>query len=234
MKRLIAALLGILPTTLFAQAAPEQPGFFKPPADDTSVGFLRDIFGNIVDTVMAGNTEAIPVETPLAAGMQIFGTGILVLSMLFVIYTTIKGAIDTAHDGEFLGKKMSSVWVPLRTAGGTALLLPLASGFSLIQIAVLWIAIHGVGLADRVWLAMAEQMAATGMVGRPAIPDSRPLAASILRAEVCMAAMNKTYAARGDAVRVVETSSTEIVLNDGRIAIGGPISDTAQSLLTYR
>lgn len=220
MKRL-ARLAGTLVTSVVPMAAWAQspePTFFTPPADDTSVSFLRDVFGAVVDTIMSGNSsQQSSTDTVLGAGFQVFCTGTLALAMLFVIYTTIKGAVDTAHDGEFLGKKMSSVWVPLRTMAGTAFLLPLKSGFSLVMIAVLWVTIHGVGLADQVWTAMATKIAQTGMIGRPNIPDSRSLASNILRFEVCAAAMNKQYAAEGRSERVTAQQRVEHVTNTGEI-----------------
>ncbi|MEQ2334202.1 DotA/TraY family protein [Xanthomonas euvesicatoria pv. euvesicatoria] len=180
------------------------------------MSFLRDIFGRVVDTIMSGESvDQGGADTALASGFQVFGTGILALGMLFVIYTTIKGAVDTAHDGEFLGKKMSSVWVPLRTAVGTAFLLPLASGFSLIQIAVLWIGIHGVGLADKVWVAMLDRMVETGQIGRPHLPDSRPLAANILRYELCAAAMNRQYQAENRDLQIQLQPKKQVLVNTG-------------------
>jgi len=225
---LTAATSTIFAPLAFAQSPNDQPQFFKPPADDSSVGFLRDIFGAVVDTIMSGQSGDQAVDTALAAGFQVFGMGVLALGMLFVIYTTIKGAVDTAHDGEFLGKKLSSVWVPLRTAAGTAFLLPLKSGFSLVQIAVLWIGIHGVGLADHVWVAMADYMGQTGMIGRPNIPDSRSLASNILRFEVCAAAMNKQYTAESRTERVAARKEVAYVTNTGEVIragniLGGPI-----------
>lgn len=232
---LIAAISTLLTPTAFAQSTDASPQFFKPPADDTSIGFLREIFGAVVDTIMSGQASAQGADTALAAGFQVFGTGILALSMLFVIYTTIKGAVDTAHDGEFLGKKLSSVWVPLRTAAGTAFLLPLKSGFSLIQIAVLWVGIHGVGQADRVWIAMTDYMSQNGMIGRPNIPDSRSLAANVLRFEICAAAMNKEYAAQDRAERVVAKKNVAYVINSGEIfragnILGGPVGAISAGL----
>ncbi|WP_239524573.1 DotA/TraY family protein [Stenotrophomonas maltophilia] len=216
MIRLLAVLAALLIPTLANAQDQSKPGFFKPPADDTSVSFIRDVFGSIVDTIMSGeNVDQASADTALAAGFEVFGLGILALGMLFVIFTTIKGAVDTAHDGEFLGKKMSSVWVPLRTAAGTAFLLPLQSGFSLIQIAVLWIAIHGVGLADRVWIATVDKMMETGQLGRPHLPDSRPLAANILRYEVCAAAMNKQYQAENRQLKIEVQPKKAVLVNSG-------------------
>lgn len=228
-SRVAGLALSLFASVALAQGAPDpEPGFFKPPADDTSVGFLREIFGAVVDAVMTGSNSDQAQDTALAAGFAVFGMGVLALSMLFVIYTTIKGAVDTAHDGEFLGKKLKAPWVIMRTAAGTAFLLPLKSGFSLVQIAVLWIAIHGVGLADKVWISMADYIGETGMIGRPNIPNSRPLAASILRYEVCAAAMNKQYAAENRPERISAQKSTSYVMNSGEVAragniFGGPV-----------
>lgn len=201
-----------------AQNAPDAPGFYTPPADDTAVGMLREIFGSVVDTITSGQRlSPMAPDSAIAAGFQVFGLGVLGLAMLFVIFTTIKAAIDTSHDGEFLGRELSDVWVPLRTVGGTALLLPTVSGFSLIQVAVLWISIMGVGLADRVVDAMADAMAANGMLGHPNIPDARPLAATILRFEVCAQAMNREYARQERALRVEPQSQSRTVVNSGEI-----------------
>lgn len=106
MKRSLAVLGALIIPDLARAQDPSKPGFFKPPADDTSISFVRDVFGSIVDTIMSGQSvDQASSDTALAAGFEVFGLGILALGMLFVIFTTIKGAVDTAHDGEFLGKK---------------------------------------------------------------------------------------------------------------------------------
>ncbi len=191
---------------------------FMPPAGDTSVDYLREIFGNIVGQVASGgNVEGGQTGDTLGAMMRIFGSAVLFLGMIFVAYTTIKGTVDSAHDGEILGRKMSSIWMPLRTAGGTALLLPLGSGYSLIQIGILWLAVHGVGVADAVWKAAINQMKQDNMIARPMIPDSRPLAANILKFEVCAAAMNKQFQASGRATRIQPVTTAQTKLNTGEL-----------------
>lgn len=209
---LLAAILA--PSTGLAQQQPDR--FFRPPADDPSLTVLREIFGNLVDYV-AGNGSAADLannDTVIGAGFAVFCTAVLTLGLLFVAYTTIVGIINTAHDGEFLGKKMSSVWIPIRTAMGSALLLPMAGGFCLLQIIVMWMAVMGIGAADAGWNAMLTRIDQKGMVGHPNIPDARPLAANILRSEVCMAAMNKSYEESGRTTRVnlVKIPRTETVM----------------------
>lgn len=191
---------------------------FTPPAGDTSVDFLREVFGSIVGLISTGgNVKGGQTEDVLGAMMKIFNSAVLFLGMLFVGYTTIKATVDSAHDGEILGKKMSSIWIPLRTVGGTALLLPLGSGYSLIQIAILWLALQGVGVADTIWKAAIEQINQDNMISRPMIPDSRPLAANILKFEVCAAAMNKQFQESGRSTLIQPVPSSQVMMNSGEL-----------------
>jgi len=217
LSRFALLALASLPLTAAGQAGgpPQQdPGYFRPPADDTSVGILREIFGaNIIDTVMGATGMAPGESTALAAGMSMFLLGVLAVAMIFVIITTVLGAIKTSEDGTFLGRKMSSTGVPLRTFFGTAILLPMSNGFCLVQILLLYVAILGVGIADRMWTAMVQHMDNAAMVGRPSIPDARPLAASILRSEVCRIALNKSYQEAGTGQQIQVVRDAEVVRN---------------------
>lgn len=170
---------------------------FTPPPGDISMDFLHQIFGTSEDGIGAGGNS-----TVIGAMMGVFNSAVLLLAMLFVFYTTVKGTIDSAHTGEILGKKMSEIWVPIRTVGGSAMLLPLASGFSLIQMGVLWLAMQGVGVADAAWAAAMTQFATNGTLGSVSVPDALPLAANIFRSEVCAAVMNKQYADSGRTTRI--------------------------------
>lgn len=205
MRILILILLAALALPVWAaDAGSSGTGLhlFTPPPGDLAVTFLQKIFGAGKDGVGLGGEG-----TLLGSAMAVFNSAVLLLAMLFVVFTTIKGTVDSAHDGVILGKKMSEIWVPIRTVAGTAFLLPLSSGFSLIQMGVLFLALQGVGIADAMWTAALERFAETGTLVQPSIPSARPLAASILRAEVCMASMNKTFEDSNRAERIVPVKS---------------------------
>ncbi len=225
-------VLAGLALALFAASARAADGgslnAFAPPPGDASVTFLREIFGPIVDMVSSGaDTRSAQVDSPLGRMLGPFNSAVLFLGMIFVCYTTIKGTVDSAHDGQILGKKMSEIWVPIRTVGGTAFLLPLGSGYSLIQIGVLWLAVQSAGIGDAVLSAGLDYITETNMVARPHLPDTRQLAASVLRSEICMAAMNKQYTDSSWSTRIVPEEKTWIVANTGEIGLGdvalGPI-----------
>ena len=90
---------------------------FEPVSGDKSMALLASIFGGL-GIFGSGGSD------PIAAGIRMFNGGVLIIGGVLVAYTIMIGTIGTAHDGEMLGKKFSSVWVPLRTALGTALVLP--------------------------------------------------------------------------------------------------------------
>jgi len=188
---------------------------FSPPAGDTAVSFLSEVFGPVVNLVSHATTANAAAggttDTVLGSMMAVYCSAVIFLGMVFVAYTSIKATVNSAHDGEFLGRTMHSTWVPLRSVLGIALLLPLGSGYSFVQIGLMWATLQGVGIADAVWNAGLTQLQASSMIAQPIIPNSRPLAASILESEVCAAAMNRQYAATG--------RSTQIVLNSTPVTI---------------
>ncbi|RQR11266.1 DotA/TraY family protein [Burkholderia stagnalis] len=194
---------------------------FSPPAGDAAVAYLRQVFGTVVDTITAnGNAQSAATDSTLGAMLQPFNSAVLFVGMLYMVYTTVKGTVDSAHDGEFLGARMSSVWVPIRAVAGTGMLLPLASGYSLIQVLVLWLAIQGVGIGDATLSAGLDYVTSTSLVARPNLPETRPLAANILRYETCMAAMNKQYEASGRSTRITEQEHSQTLSNTGELSYG--------------
>lgn len=231
MKKLLI-LIGLLSISSLALAADSGLHQFTPPPGDTSVDFLHEVFGNIVNMASGQNATTIESDDVLGSMMGVFNTAVLFLGMVFVAYTTIMGTVNSAHDGEILGKRMSEIWVPIRTVGGTAFLLPLASGYSLIQIAVLWLALQGVGIADVMWSAATKMVAQNNMISNPIIPDARPLAANILRFETCAAAMNKQYIESGRSTRIQAVAVPAKVTNLGDMGNITPL-DAIPPLAVY-
>lgn len=137
----------------YAQSNPTPPNqqtsgalSLTPPDTDFSVGYLSNIFGN-VDGVLTSTSA----NQLLGAMFGIFNGAVLVLGGIVILYTLFVSTIKTAHEGEVLGKQWSSVWIPLRSVISIALLIPKASGYSFIQIIMMWVVVMGIGAADSVW-----------------------------------------------------------------------------------
>jgi conjugal transfer/type IV secretion protein DotA/TraY len=145
MKKIKQWLLGmalLLPSLAFADGA-----LFNPPASDVSVSkLLAPVFGGLV----GGGAD------PLAGALGVWNAGLLFVGGVLLAYGIIAGTMQTAHDGEVLGKRWSSMWMPIRTSIGVGAIVPTGAGYCVIQTLVMWLALQGVGLADTMWSKFAD------------------------------------------------------------------------------
>lgn len=154
---------------------------------DMSTQMLSDLFGNLgpfhgMDNIFSG-------IMPMWNGLMISIAG------LIVGYTVFVSILSTAHEGEMLGKAWSSVWIPLRTALGVALLVPAMGGYSPVQHGVGYVIGGGVYIANNMWDSAVDYLAKTGgAVIHPHQPDrSLMLIRSAYLQSVCVAATNLEY-----------------------------------------
>lgn len=181
-------------------AAPAMAETFSPLPNSAGVDYLRGIFGGLVDYALIGQDWSEPGL--IGSFMAVFGAGAYFLGMLFFVYNTLKEMLDSAETGKFLGRRQSQVKLPVRVVSGSLFLMPAKNGFSLIQILVMWIALQGVGLGDISMKAIMEYFKTSQYVLTPVLPDSRQLAASIFKSQVCTAALNKGFEEQGLSQRV--------------------------------
>ncbi len=202
---------------------------FTPAPGDAAVNVLREMFGPVVDHVSNSGGTGIDqsnADSLMSRMMGPFNSAALFLGMLFVGYVSIKGIVDSAHDGEVLGKKMSEVWIPIRTVGGSALVLPAFGGFCLAQLIILWVLVQSIGIANTIMSAAFGYITDTKMVMRPHLPESRPLAANILKSEVCRAALNTHYSYFSP-MRIEMRENPRIKVNTGEIVTTTGMIDNA-------
>ena len=185
----LVTLLVLVSMMLLLVAVPAHAAdLFAPVPGDMSMKlFVKPLFGPVVD----GSSS------PLSGILGAFNAGVLFLGGIFAAYTIIAGTMSTAHDGELLGKKWSSMWIPVRTSVGTAAILPTMKGFCAAQAIVVWLAIQGIGLADTVWSQFASNpLGSDGQVytGVDMTSNVRKLATSLLLANVCAESANQAIA----------------------------------------
>lgn len=172
---------------------------FMPAASDKSVSeFLGYIFGDLVRAA-GGTTGGGDVFSPI---MENFSAAIMLLGGIFLAYTLVAGTMQTAHDGEMLGRKWSTMWVPIRTALGIALIVPVKGGYCIIQVIVMWLALQGVGVANLVW----EQYAQTSVVSEAiTVQQTSKQAAQVARVRfeqlMCMTSINAETQRASDTAR---------------------------------
>src|SRR3990167_7018605 len=136
--------------------------------EDQSLNYLNIIFGPVGSGVLGG----VGPVTLMGAMFQTFNTMALTIGAFIVVYVTLMGVIMTAHEGEFLGKKFQSIWLPIRMVLGIAGLVPISNGYCAIQIVIMWIIVQGIGAADTLWGTVLNYVQMNGSVFAATTPDA--------------------------------------------------------------
>lgn len=159
------------------------------------------------------------------AFLVINGAG-LALGIFILMYSIVAGVTQTANEGQFLGKRFSSIWMPIRMVTGAALLVPIFGGMAAAQKIVLWFAVVGVGLANLAADALT--------IPNPQFFVSGPVAQQLAQKEFirqsCIAGMNigyQGYAEIGDVMPPRDdmcgavtwpSAGVDVDMSDGTIA----------------
>jgi defect-in-organelle-trafficking protein DotA len=143
-------------TQLSAQVPLSTALSLAPPPSDISLIYLADIFGTIEGVISSSGSQI------FGHMMSVLNLSVMALGSIVIMYTLIVGTLNTAHEGEFLGKHWSSIWLPVRATVGMTLLVPKASGYCLMQVLVMWVVVQGIGAADKLWAAALDYMAMGG------------------------------------------------------------------------
>ena len=190
---------------------------FEPVSGDLSVKILNSLFGGLVG--VGGND-------PLLNAIKIFNSSILVVGGILAAYTIFAGTVGTAHDGEMLGKKFSSVWIPIRYSIGTALILPVVGGgYCVMQAIVMWLVMNGIGLADQVYLSFMSNPVLNKNIKVSTYGDhgTLALAENIFAMNVCVEGHNKAQDGKwlnlfGKTIYSVEKHGNKIHFGSNRTA----------------
>ncbi|WP_082439525.1 DotA/TraY family protein [Massilia sp. WG5] len=201
--RFLFYLLAMLPGLAQAQ------GTFEPASGSKAMVLLASLFGGLEVFGSSG-------VDPFKEVVSVFNGAVLMIGGLLVGYNIVAGTLNTAHDGELLGKKFSSVWLPIRTSLGTALVLPVFGGYCVMQKMVAMVIVMSIGLADQAWITYVskDNLQKNIQIGLVRL-DAKQLGYTILKSEVCMAALSK-----------VVTNNPDAAILGGGNSIFGPTTKT--------
>ncbi|MBS0286310.1 MAG: DotA/TraY family protein [Proteobacteria bacterium] len=164
-------------------------GVFDVSPNDKSMQYLGQVFGSM------GSLPLTASGNPLISQLYyLFNEIVFALAIVIIIVTTVIGTINTAQEGEALGKKMSSVWIPARAGIGVYLLLPSVGGYNWIQLTVMWLIVQGVGAANALWKQTLESLSTQGSIvadtRKADVTNMLPGLTSIFKSTLCMQAFN--------------------------------------------
>ena len=194
MKKWLLLAILLFPMLAFGSS---QGSVFSVDPTDKSMQYLGIALGTIPGSPIVAPENAIKVNgIPIIESMfYVFNQVIFGLGVLVVAYASIIGTITTAQEGEFLGRqKWHPILVPLRAACGIFLLLPSATGYNWIQMAVIWFIVQGVGAANALWKQVIYFNQSQGSIRTDTREMNLMLVGNtvnaIFNADLCMIAMN--------------------------------------------
>jgi conjugal transfer/type IV secretion protein DotA/TraY len=127
------------------------------PTGDLSFQMLSQLFPSLF------SSTGVSFANDAAAQMlQALNTALIGIASVMLGYHITAGVVASAHDGEVLGKRMHTIWTPIRIGVGVAGLVPI-SGYCAAQIIALQIVTASCGLANLAWDSYVS--AATGTNG---------------------------------------------------------------------
>lgn len=193
LRYLFLILFALIPIAAHAQ------GVFTVPTTDKSMQYLASIFGSMgtlpiqVSGEEVGGETVYNVSTIFRTLVERFNIIVFTLGLIIIAWTTMVSTISTAQEGEVMGKKFSSIWIPARMGFGMYFLLPSggAGGYSLIQTAVMWMVVQGVGAANAIWKEIVTAPDAIHEDTRaPALANQEAIIAQLFKSATCMARIN--------------------------------------------
>lgn len=146
----LAAAIGLLvASSAFAQAvnpndmlAPYRD--YKPP-EDLATRVMEGLLGEMYTSPL---TSGLGASTLFGSIFLVFNVVVFAVGTVWASYGVISGVVQTAHEGVVLGKRLSSVWMPVRMVTGIGGLVPAFGGFSLAQVAMILATSWGIAFAN--------------------------------------------------------------------------------------
>jgi len=188
-----------------------------------------------------------PETSPFSTIILIFNSATLLIAGLILAYTMVYATASTAHDGELLGKKWSTMFLPVRVLTAVIFMMPMGGGgFSVIQQVVHYAGVQGSALADVLWGAYVP----TALKGNSYVPPEtsekiKELLKNSVQNAVCVAKTNKKIdkiVSDGD-LQYIDGVHTKFSYkyfvkagNDGRRIVGynwGNVSQPTNSFPSY-
>ena len=189
--RPFSLLLGLL--TLFWSVSGFASTFSTTPAsDDMILGILAHTIGPAIHQISGVGSG---VVSDITTALMDINSLVLILGGLLLTYVIGASIMKTAHEGEPLGQKWSSMWIPMKAAMGAALILPVPSlgGLSAAQGIVIWLLTFSIGAGDGLW-AQSIQYIAKDPVGSVVVSpvNTGQIAEGVIGSQVCEMGINKT------------------------------------------
>nr|WP_320016753.1 DotA/TraY family protein [uncultured Desulfobacter sp.] len=120
-------------------------------ATDWSKQILDSFFGDGWNTFLSGSSTTTEATSLIFEILGSLNTIAMFCATVLLTVFTLYGVIGTAHEGNFLGKRMHSVWAPVRSTVAISFLAPVAKGLCVLQIIILASVGMSINFANTLW-----------------------------------------------------------------------------------
>ena len=165
-RTFLTLLLMLCASAVFAVAVPDLGSTAVSSGTDMSVSYLSQIFG-VVGTVLPGGSGNM-----FGALMSAFNKGVMVIAAVILGYNTVFIILRFTTEGTLMAPNKNSFLIMFRIAAGFSLLIPMNSGYNVLQTTMMAIVKSSVSFADTVWEGALTRVQDTGL-GVWHIPDTQ-------------------------------------------------------------
>lgn len=158
-KTLLSLLLGLIllvPAQALADGLPTPADFGNlfgtRTGDAYSSILLNQLFGPLFPSAALAEGD-VGARTVFSSIIGYFNVIILVVGGLMFFYNVTVGVLQSAHEGQVLGQRWSSLWAPLRVLFAVGLLVPVPNygGYNLAQVGVAYVVKGSTNIASEIW-----------------------------------------------------------------------------------
>ncbi len=184
-------------------------------ADDWSMSMWRLLLGSFADSPFGALGAP---DSLLGAIFLIFNGAMFAVGFTWALYGIVGAVVQTAHEGEVLGRRMSTIWFPIRMIIGVSGMVPVFGGFTLNQAVMMQLTIIGIGIGNAMWTEGLSRAASfTGLTSThafaPTVPSQiKEVAQTMFLGNLCvLAERNAQLAAQSAGVPPLPASEVPAV-----------------------
>jgi len=181
-------------------------------ADDAGASLIRgaellkQVFG--LDATSLATLISSPDPTILAAISTVFTLFAVTFIVIVVLITFFSGTMQQGADGVVLGRRYSTLWVPLRAVLAFFYIVPLASGYAIIQILIVWAGGWSDWVGNKAWNETVTFMENNAVVaGVPMPPRTRETVEKMFLSAMCAERISQIAEENGESLRIKHFAS---------------------------
>lgn len=200
---------------------------YEPGAGDAALQLLGKIFGS------AGGVFKSPDIPWFNDAVLAFNLAVMAVAVLWFTWNVTSGIMQGSFDGEFMGQRYSSLWMPVRNVTGMIMLVPGFKGWSLGMLAMAYAASLGTGIGNSVATGIPLSAMPTA-TPTPVMPAPGEIAAAMAPRWDCLLAKRQAIQSLQRAnvnpdepsVNVIWTQRVEVKATEVRAVYGAqPAAD---------